>query len=151
MHIIKKYGEENQGCEIVIGTPNSKKSDFINDKKITLLDTTTDQDYLNTLQSLDILVTNYDRDRYLYRASGVINDAGACGCYIIAPDYPLIKNQVNYPVPIGLTYQNIEEIEGLIDQAINHVRNYGQDNQWQWRQGRDAKAIAKIFQDQGWK
>lgn len=150
LEIIKNYVQKHDGCEIVIGTPRSKANQFQHDKQIKLLDTTKDQDYVRALQTIDILVTNYDRERYLYRASGVISDAGACGCYIIAPDFPLIKNQINHPLPIGLTYSKLDQIETLLDQAINYVKENGQDNHWLWRKGREAKAIAKIFEQKGW-
>lgn len=139
------YGKKSQNCEIVVGIPKEQTPQWIRDLGVTILDTTEDEDYFNVLRSLDILVTYYDPERYFYRASGVISDAGSCGCYIIAPDYPLIKNQITWPVGIGSIYSSLDEIEPVLDQGIDHVRAYGQDNHWQWREKRNAEYIAQLL------
>jgi glycosyltransferase involved in cell wall biosynthesis len=132
-------------CELAIGTPFNNKPAYLDQIEALLYDTTRQEDYFKVLQMIDILVVHYDKERYYYRASGVISDAGSCGCYIIASDYPVIKNQVNYPVSIGATFSSFDQIGDLIDQAIVKIKDQGQDHHWQWREARSAEAIAKIL------
>jgi hypothetical protein len=139
------YTATHDHCELVIGTPLRNKPKELENIEATLRDTTKEEDYLKVLQEIDILVIHYDRDRYYYRTSGVISDAGSCGCYIIASNYPVIEHQVKWPTPIGETFDNFEQIPELIDRAIAHLREQGQDNHWIWRKQRNAEAIAKIL------
>ncbi|MBE9124678.1 MULTISPECIES: glycosyltransferase family 1 protein [unclassified Coleofasciculus] len=132
-------------CELIIGTPFGQKPDYLDKLGVKLYDTTKEDDYINVLRKIDILVIHYDKDRYYYRTSGVISDAGSCGCYIIASDYPVINHQVNCPIPIGATFSTFDEIGSLIDQGVTHIRDKGQDNHWIWREQRTAEAIAKLI------
>ncbi|NEP89837.1 MAG: glycosyltransferase family 4 protein [Okeania sp. SIO2C2] len=132
-------------CEFVIGTPFGQKPDYLDQLNVTLYDTTTQEEYIQILTEIDILVIHYEKDRYYYRTSGVISDAASCGCYIIASDYPVIKHQVNWPEKIGSTFSDFNKISNLIDEGIIHIREKGQDNHWLWREGRTAKAIAKVL------
>ncbi|HEY9652764.1 MAG TPA: glycosyltransferase family 1 protein [Coleofasciculaceae cyanobacterium] len=135
----------NIECELIIGTPFAQKPKYLDKFGATLCDTTKQEDYISVLRQIDILVIHYEKDRYYYRTSGVISDAASCGCYIIASDYPVINHQVNWPVPIGSTFSNFDEISSLIDQGITHIREKGQDNHWIWREQRSAEAIAKLL------
>ncbi len=139
------YASKHNNCEIVLGTPQKQKNQEMDNLNISILDTTQDRDYFNALKSIDILVTYFDKDRYYYRASGVISDAASCGCYIIAPDYPLIKHQITWPVTIGSTFSSIEELDSLLGAAIYNVRENGQDNHWEWRKKRGAEYIAELL------
>ncbi|MFM7407397.1 MAG: glycosyltransferase family 1 protein [Cuspidothrix sp.] len=115
--------QHSQQLELVIGTPINQKPKFLETSSdITFIDTTKDEDYLHALQQLDILVTDFDKERYYYRASGVISDAGSCGCYIIAPDYPVINHQISWPVSIGSCYSSLDDLEQLIAQAMIHIQ-----------------------------
>ena len=143
---IQQYiADSDHQCELIIGTPLSQKPDYLDEVKATLLDTTKEEDYLKVLQQIDILIIHYDKERYFYRASGVISDAASAGCHIIASDYPVIYHQINSPVKIGYNFSEFEQIPKLIDQTIKDIKNHGQDNHWQWREARSVKAIAPIF------
>ena len=143
---LQQYLEQTSyNCELIIGTPFWQRPDYLDKFNCTLVDTAKEEDYLKVLQQIDILVIHYDQERYYYRTSGVISDAGSCGCYIIASDYPVIKHQVNWPAQIGSTFKEFAEIGALIDEAIPQIRSQGQDNHWLWREGRAAKAIANIL------
>ncbi len=141
----KHLGSKADQCELIIGTPFGQKPNYLDQLGVSLYDTTKEEDYIRVLKQIDILVIHYDKERYYYRTSGVISDAGSCGCYIIASDYPVINHQVNFPVPIGATFSTFDEIGSLIDQAITHIRQKGQDNHWIWREQRSAAAIAKLL------
>jgi len=81
------------------------------------VDTTTDDTYHAALDSIDILVVNYDRSRYFYRTSGVIANAGFRGVVVVCPDYPAFRTQVSTPVPVGATFRSFNDIELAINQA----------------------------------
>ncbi|MDY7012929.1 MAG: glycosyltransferase family 1 protein, partial [Cyanobacteriota bacterium] len=130
-------------CELVIGTPFGQKPNYLEQLKVTLRDTTKEEDYLKVLQEIDIIVIHYDKERYYYRTSGVISDAASCGCYIVASDYPVIRHQVTWPATIGSTFSDFAEIEAALDSGIAHLREKGHDNHWLWREQRTAEAIAK--------
>ncbi len=144
---IKAYiTNHSHQLELVIGTPIKQKPEYLETcSDITFIDTTKDEDYLNALQKLDILVTDFDKDSYYYRASGVISDAGSCGCYIIAPNYPVIQHQITWPIPIGSSYSSLDDLEQILEEAIIHIREKGQDNHWIWREKRNAEYIAKLL------
>ena len=108
-------------CELVIGTPFEQKPNYLDKLNVTLYDTTKPEDYIHILTEINILVIHYEKDRYYYRTSGVISDAGSCGCYIIASDYPVIKHQVSWPEKIGSTFSNFNEIYTLIDLSLIHI------------------------------
>jgi hypothetical protein len=142
---IQKYTVNNLQSELIIGTPFSQKPGYLDQLELKLYDTTKEEDYYKVLQEIEILVIHYDKDRYYYRTSGVISDAASCGCYIIASDYPVIKHQITYPVSIGATFTNFDELDSLLEQAIAHIRERGQDNHWLWREKRTAKHIASLL------
>ena len=75
----------------------------------------------------------------------MISDAASCGCYIVASDYPLIKHQITYPVTIGTTVTDFEELEIILDKAIDYVLTNGQDNHWLWREKRTAEYISTLL------
>jgi glycosyltransferase involved in cell wall biosynthesis len=144
---IQTYLNNNPQTELIIGTPFAQKPKYLDQLGVKLYDTTREEDYYKVLQEIDILVIDYDKNRYYYRTSGVISDAASCGCYIIASDYPVIKHQINYPVSIGSTFTNFEELDKVLEEAIAHVRDRGQDNHWLWREKRTAKHIASLLFD----
>jgi hypothetical protein len=144
---VRSYvSQHSQKLEFLIGTPINQKPKYLeNCSEITFIDTTDDEDYLQALQQLHILVTNFNQQRYYYRASGVISDAGSCGCYIIAPDYPIIKHQITWPVPIGSLYSSLDDLDQVMEEAILHIQKKGQYNHWIWREKRNAEYIAKLL------
>ena len=142
---VGEYLKKNTEAELIIGTPLKQKPEYLSQLKATIKDTTKEEDYFKVLQEIDILIIHYDRDRYYYRTSGVVSDAGSAGCYIIASDYPLIKHQIQYPVTIGDTFTDFSELDEKIDRAIAFIRQNGQDNHRLWREGRNVKSMAEIL------
>lgn len=143
---IQQYqNQTDRNCQLVVGTPKAQKPAYLDELGIELQDTTKEEDYISVLQGLDILVIHYDKARYYYRTSGVISDAASCGCYIIASDYPLIKHQINYPISIGNTFTDFEQLDTILDEGIDYILTNGQDNHWQWREKRTAKYIATLL------
>lgn len=141
----QKYVDSNSDVELIIGTPINQKPKYLDESLITVIDTTKEENYLKTLQQIDILLIHYDKERYYYRTSGVISDAASAGCYIVASDYPVIKHQINYPVTIGSTFNNFEELPTILETAISFVKKHGQDNHWLWREKRNAEFISQLL------
>lgn len=143
---IQEYQKQtHKNCEFIIGTPKGQKPAYLDKLNINLQDTTAEKDYIKVLRSIDILVIHYDKERYYYRTSGVISDAASCGCYIVASNYPLIKNQITYPVEIGTTFNDFTELDKALDKAIDLLTQNGQDNHWLWREKRTAKHISTLL------
>ena len=143
---LKKYTQSSTStCELLLGVPLWQKPDNLEQWDVKIYDTTTEKQYIDLLNEIDILVAHYDEKRYYYRTSGVLSDAACCGCYVITSDYPAIHHQVNFPVKVGATFQDFNELPFLLDQGINFIHQYGQDNQWLWREKRTAQEIAKIL------
>jgi hypothetical protein len=75
-----------------------------------------DEDYWNAIGSFDVIVLFYDRTGYEHRPSGIIADAIGCAVPVICPDYPMMVRQVNWPVRIGLVYQDLAQVPALISE-----------------------------------
>jgi hypothetical protein len=125
--------------------PFNQRTEALEGFRPTFYDTTTQDQYNKALREVDILLVHYQKELYYYRTSGVVSDAGASGCYVIASDYPVISHQVSWPTPIGATFSKIEEIPQLINQACDYIRSNGQDANWAWREKRTHQEIARIL------
>ncbi len=132
------------GCDVVIGT-HSKWAAFESLQKlgVPVVATDTRQSYIDTLRSLDIAVYLFEKDKYYYRASGVIADALACGCHVVCSDYPVLKHQIMWPVRVGTTFTTLDDLPEAIREASEIVYSVGQDNHWEYRKQRDARSIAE--------
>jgi hypothetical protein len=87
------------------------------------IDTTTEDAYNAALDSIDILVVNYERTRYLYRTSGVIADAAFRGLVVVCPDYPAFRTQVSTPSPVGSTFSCLDDLAIAINDAAILIPN----------------------------
>jgi hypothetical protein len=121
--ILETYTNETVSIETFIGTPFWQVPDELKKGAINLIDTTSSEQYNSFIQSLDIVINYYDKEHFYYRSSGVLNDAISGGCFVIVPDYPLLKEQVSNPVKVGETYENIEDIKNAIDRSIQYMTN----------------------------
>ncbi|NEN95071.1 MAG: glycosyltransferase [Moorea sp. SIO3I7] len=146
IEILKDYTKlSDHKSELVLGVPFWQKPKDLDNLGVKMYDTTTEKQYLDLLNEVDILVAHYEKHRYYYRTSGVLSDAACCGCYVITSDYPVLRHQVNWPVSVGSTFKTFDEIPSLLDEAIYYIREHGQDNQWLWREKRTAEEIATVF------
>lgn len=107
------------------------------------IDTSKAESYWNALARCDVLVISYQKINYEYRTSGVIAEAIAAGVRVVAPDFPVIKNQVNWPAPIGATYATAAEIPDAVERALGI-------SQTEWDAARDKhleeRSIARLAQ-----
>lgn len=84
----------NNNVVFIMGTPLWQTfPKEIRNYNINIIDTTEREQYFNFLQSLDIVITDFDRESFYFRPSGIINDAVSAGCFVIAPDYYIFRTQ----------------------------------------------------------
>jgi hypothetical protein len=103
---------------LVVGTNNLSFSEEINLEKVKLFNTDNREDYLAVLAACDVIVLNYEQEKYYYRCSGVAADAIGVHTYVICPDYPLMQSQILSPSPVGLVYHHETELESILQQVL---------------------------------
>ena len=106
------------------------------------VDTASPENYDEALRLSDIVVVNYNTDRYRYRTSGVIADAIFRGTYVVCPDYPVFKAQVSVPCAVGTTFKCLEELPSAIEMAVNLVQD-GQDSFKEYIRYRQPEHLAE--------
>ncbi len=141
---------EVRGCEVevVFGVPMNRPgfevlretADFAR-----LVDTSSAQAYEQCLSSLDILVTAFSKDGYFYRSSGVICDAVCSGVWVVCPDLPILRHQIEWPVPVGVSYRSSEEIPEAVERAWRMHREAGSDPHWEWIARRSPESVDEML------
>jgi len=114
--LLKKHFSD---CDILAGVPNPEA---VRIPSVKVINTITEADYRAMLARCDVLVQNNARDSYFYRASGPVADAAASGTAVVVPDYPLMRHQVLYPVPVGEVFQTLEEMPDAVRRAVDRAR-----------------------------
>ena len=127
-------------CDIVIGAVAPGKIRGI-PEKVRMVNTASDADYRRMLTQCDVLVQNGARNGYFFRVSGPVADAAASGTAVVVPDFPLLRHQVFFPVPVGEAFQSLEEIPDAVRSAIAKVRS-GQYDFDAYCATRTAQAVA---------
>ena len=145
--ILENYSSSIVTIETYIGTPFWQVPSELKKGSIKLIDTTSEQQYTAFIQSLDIVINYYDKEHFYYRSSGVLNDAVWGGCFVIVPDYPVLKEQISNPVKVGETYENVEDIKNAIDKSIDYLTNNVVEFE-EWRQIRTKERILKDLSKQ---
>ena len=108
-------------------------------------DTTENSAYYALMSDLHILVTTHDKGWFYYRPSGVLMDAINCGAWVVCPDYPVFRHQVEWPRQVGVTYQSMEMIPVSIKRAAELALRYGCDPHWEWIAGRSIERLAPLI------
>lgn len=147
VEILEEYAKKNDSVEIYFGTPFWQMPDAIKNKAINLTDTSDDNQYNAFLRSLDIVVGYYQKESFFYRSSGVINDSVGAGCFMVVPNYPVFKEQINNPVKVGETYSGLNDIINALDKSVQYIKNNKVDFV-QWQQFRGDETIVKSLSDQ---
>ena len=103
--------------------------------------------YVSSLNLLDVAIFCYQRSDYQYRSSGVIFDCLQNFCIPIVPDYPLLSNQVHYPVEVGFTYTTDEQLINSVGAAIHLIKERKLEGLIEdYRAGRSLNALFDSFQ-----
>ena len=89
-----------------------------------VIDTTTEAAYTQALRTCDIVVLPYDEEAYAYRVSGVLADAVAAGAVVVAPDLPILRDQLMLPASVGACYASRAALEDAVVRAMQllHTR-----------------------------
>jgi hypothetical protein len=101
-------------------------------------------DYEAALERCDVIVLNYQRERYFYRPSGVIADAVAHGAAVVTPDFPLMHRQLTHPAPVGSVFTDLDQLPDAIARA-RALRPSFADSLARQVQARDAAALASLL------
>ena len=81
-------------------------------------DTSARPRYLGALDQCDVVVLNYRRDRYFYRASGVAAEAMGRRAVPVCRDYPIIRRMLHDPAPAGALFEHLEGLESALAEAL---------------------------------
>jgi hypothetical protein len=130
--------------DLVVGTPLATKPDWLDTVGAEIMDTTTEAQYSACLSSLDIFVVDFLREEYYFRPSGAIVDAGMNGCFVLCPDFPVFRQQIEQPVPIGTTFGAIDEIPAVLRRVMQQLDAAPIDSD-RWRRHHRVENIAGMM------
>ncbi|HYH15187.1 MAG TPA: hypothetical protein VD794_08205 [Flavisolibacter sp.] len=141
IEFVLEYIKSHENVKVFVGTPFWQVLPIeLKKMKVDLIDTTSKKQYFDFLKTLDIVIADFDRDSFYFRPSGIINDAVSCGCFVIAPDYPVFKAQLSRPVKVGETYQSLDDLNEVFTSSINYIRDTNVDFN-SWREARKRSFI----------
>jgi hypothetical protein len=107
---------------LVVGTDDFSRFADVDWQGAELVNTMSHQDYLAALALCDIVVLNYEQDRYFYRCSGVIADAIGTQTIVVCPDFPMLQHQVMYPTQVGILYDPGSDLAVAVSHALTLSR-----------------------------
>ena len=111
-------------CVFKVGKYGKKTTLFERIDSVEKVKTDKYEEYLAFMQSVDILIVFADKQKYFYRHSGTVMEAIANGVIPIVPNYPILASQVNIPLPVGLTYESLEELYQLVNEALSMAESF---------------------------
>ena len=129
---------------LVIACPEADVRDHGRSRGFEAIDTSDRSAYLDALDRCDVVILNYRRDRYFYRASGVVADAIARRALVVCPGFPLLRHMVTDPAPVGATYAGLEDLGQAIREALA-LRSSGSDAWAAHARERSPAAIAGLL------
>ncbi len=134
--------------DLVIGTALARQPmpAWLRECGVEIVDTTTEAQFGRFLQSLDIFVADYVRAEYYFRPSGAIVDAGMNSCFVICPDYPVFRAQIDIPVSIGASFADLEQLPAVLENSIATLKA-GTVDFAAWREHHRIEKIAARFRD----
>lgn len=110
------------GCSLLLGTSDTELRNRFSEVA-QVIDTNSYQAYLAALRACDVVVLPYDPAAYAYRISGVLSDAVACGCAVVVPDIPILREQVFQPALVGACYADPSGIVEAVRSAASLSRD----------------------------
>jgi hypothetical protein len=138
--------QEELKFDLVIGTKNiSFFQELSLGSRATFIDTTTNEGYFAALSACDVIVLNYEKRNYFMRASGVIADAIGTRTYCICPNYPVMRRQILWPVPIGDVFDDLANLGHALGEILTWPDPKTNPAFNQHAQERSAHVIAGII------
>ncbi len=100
--------------ELVLATDNESLLQEYHSKGWTVFNTSDTENYLKSIEYINILVLNYDVKNYYCRHSGVLTDFIAKGKIVIAPNYLIFRRQLLEPCQVGLLFDDLTLLPKLV-------------------------------------
>lgn len=112
---------EMSGCQLLVGSPDAEfRESYAQHARV--IDTTIYESFVDALKACDVVVLPYEPESYAYRSSGVLAEAVAYGCAVVAPDLPTLRDQVFYPAAVGACYASQADFVVAVQKAVSLVR-----------------------------
>ncbi len=129
---------------LVLGCPEADVRAAWQCQGFEVIDTSSRAAYLAALDLCDVVVLNYQRERYLYRPSGVAADALSRGAAVVCPDFPLMRLQLSAPATVGAVFGDLEELPAATMRALALRPTLG-DALAAHQHARDPTALARLL------
>ncbi len=129
---------------LVLGCPEANVRAVWQCQGFEVIDTSSHAAYLAALDLCDVVVLNYQRERYLYRPSGVVADALSRGAAVVCPDFPLMRLQLSAPAAVGAVFGSLAELAEAIKKALMLRPTLG-DALAAHQRARDPAAVARLL------
>jgi len=108
---------------------------------VRIVETSSRSEFAAYLQSLDVAIFVAKKRDYFYRHSGTVMDAVSAGVVPIVPSFPVLVSQVMQPVPVGLSYDNIDILPEVVRRAVSQLAPLSR-NRADWHEARAHSAIS---------
>jgi hypothetical protein len=110
--------KKSDDFDVVFACDNQAVLDIYLNEDITLINTLSFDNYNTAINSVDILIFNYNELDYKIRHSGVITDSIFKGKIVIAPDYPIFHSQLTTPERVGFNFKSLDSLNTNVVDAI---------------------------------
>jgi hypothetical protein len=131
-------------ARLVLGCPQAEVRATWRERGFEVIDTSDRAAYLAALDLCDVVILNYQRERYQYRPSGVAADALARGAAVVCPDFPLMRRQLSAPAEVGAVFRSQDELAAATLRALALRPTLAQALAAH-RQARDPAALARLL------
>jgi hypothetical protein len=142
--LLRLRAEGRLAARLLLGCPEAEVLALWRERGFEVVDTTRRAAYLEALDQCDLVILNYQRERYQYRPSGVAADALARGTVVVCPDFPLMRHQLTAPAVVGATFERLDDLEMALSQALA-LRAGLPAALAAHQHARDAAAIARLL------
>ncbi len=131
-------------ARLVLGCPEAEVRMTWQSQGFEVIDTSSRAAYLAALDLCDVVILNYQRERYLYRPSGVAADALSRGAAVVCPDFPLMRLQLSAPAAVGAVFGSLDELAAATTRALALRPTLG-DALAAHQRARDPAALARLL------
>ncbi len=131
-------------ARLVLGCPEAEVRAAWQRRGFEVIDTSSPAAYLAALDLCDVVTLNYQRERYLYRPSGVAADALSRGAAVVCPDFPLMRLQLSAPAAVGAVFGSLDELAAATTRALALRPTLG-DALAAHHRARDPAALARLL------
>ena len=124
LELIRNYRAQSKiSYDIVIGSNDRDRLEQFNADDVSLSFFRGEEDYWRCLESIDIVVVNYDPARYFWRTSGIVADAVSSGSVVVAPNFPVISRQLEVPNKVGFCFFDPSSFGDALSKAFLLAKN----------------------------